>query len=131
MTNKSMDNFLHGDREGEMEANFEKKIFKLYKFGEGKAVNQESDVLGDSLPQDDDLHMNEKIIYSLKDLILLNQNKNKLMYFEIVEEPMSSKSKLLLEPESENISMSKYASSSQLKDQNLIVVEIKFQAIKF
>ena len=26
MTNKSMDNFLHGDGEGEMEANFEKKF---------------------------------------------------------------------------------------------------------
>jgi hypothetical protein len=55
--------------------------------------------------------MNEKIIYSLKDLILLNQNKNKLMYFEIVEESTGSKSKLHLEPESENIS-SKYASST-------------------
>jgi len=49
MTNKSMDNFLHGDRDGEMEANFEKKIFKLYKFGDNKVVNQESDVLGDGL----------------------------------------------------------------------------------
>ena len=49
MTNKSMDSFLHGDREGEMEANFEKKIFKLYKFGDNKVVNQESDILGDSL----------------------------------------------------------------------------------
>ena len=76
--------------------------------------------------------MNEKIIYSLKDLILINQNKKKLLYFEIVEESSSSsKSKLIGDPESENISMSKYASSSQLKDQNLIVVEIKFQAIKF
>jgi len=76
--------------------------------------------------------MNENIIYSLKDLLLLNQNKNKLLYFEIVEESKGSKSKLnLMEPESENISSSKYASSSQLKDQNVIVVEIKFQAIKF
>jgi signal transduction histidine kinase len=57
--------------------------------------------------------MNEKIIYSLKDLILINQNKNKLLYFEIVEESSSSsKSKLIGESESENISMGKYASSS-------------------
>jgi hypothetical protein len=43
--------------------------------------------------------MSEKVIYSLKDLILLNQGKNRLMYFEISEEGTGKKSMNGSEPE--------------------------------
>jgi hypothetical protein len=90
LTNKSMDNFLYGEGErveGQGEANFEKKIFKVYKFTCKKvdgALNAQ-----EIHNQDEDLPMNEKVLYSLKDLILLNQGKNRLMYFEIIEEQKS------------------------------------------
>lgn len=72
--------------DGQVEDNFEKKIFKIYKFGDSKSTRNMNNDNSARMQDEEDLHMNEKIIYSLKDLILLNQGKNKLMYFEIVEE---------------------------------------------
>ena len=75
--------------------------------------------------------MNEKVIYSLKDLILLNQGKTRLLYFEIVEESLN-KSGSRFEPESEHNVNSKYSESvSKIENTAQIVVEIKFQKIKF
>jgi hypothetical protein len=56
MTNKSMDLFLHGEGErinGLAEANFEKKIFKVYKFGDNKKSENNTD--GDIHSHDEDL----------------------------------------------------------------------------
>jgi hypothetical protein len=127
-TNKSMDDFLFGKGNSyeNNEANFEKKIFKVYKFGESKKINENGEE--EILNQDEDLQIEEKVKYSLKDLILLNYGKNRLMYFEITDE--ENKSSIGYSGDfDENSGLNKYGQDKDAKDVN--VLEFKFQKIVF
>ena len=66
-----MNTFLEGESEEDKLANFNKKIFKLYKFGEQADKGSSPQNHDDSASSE--MKMSEKVIYSLKDLILLNQ----------------------------------------------------------
>ena len=86
-------------------------MFKLYNFG--KSDLQDSGI-EDMLQNSADFSNSEtalNLLYSLKELIMLNSNKDRVLYFEIIED--QSRNYL------------------QQSDSTPTVVEIRFQKIKF
>jgi len=126
--NSSMREFVQSDDQIEnMLGLIDKKMFRVYNFK--KSTSDSNATLfsnkaskGDSQNDVDDQMPQDSFLYSLQDLILLNQYKNRLLYFELIMGDVVSAVNLEV-PGQEEFGLQ--------KDEARKVVEIKFQTVKF